>query len=212
VSLTPRSFDRLLEALDSDRERAGQCYVQIRRKLVKFFEWHGCACPDDLADRTIDRVCRKVEEGQTIRAAEPSAYFHGVARNILREHWVENRKEAAMLRGFAPVADETARGQAQPAASESFEADRRLRCLQTCLQMLFPESRDLILRYYEGPSEARIGNRKALSELLGIPLNALRIRSYRLRARLESCVEKCLKEKGGEMDTDFSHKKSREQN
>jgi DNA-directed RNA polymerase specialized sigma24 family protein len=210
VSLTPRSFDRLLEALDSDRERAGQSYVQIRRKLVKFFEWHGCVCPDDLADRTIDRVCRKVEEGEAIRAAEPSAYFHGVARNILREHWVENRKEAAMLRGFAPLA-EAASGQALPAASESFDADRRLRCLQRCLQTLFPESRDLILRYYEGPSEARIGNRKALSELLGIPLNALRIRSYRLRARLESCVEKCLKSKEEEMDTDFSHKKTREQ-
>jgi hypothetical protein len=70
VSLTPGIFDRLLEAPDSDRERAGQSYVQIRRKLVKFFEWHGSSCPDDLADRTIDRVCRKVEEGQTIRAAK----------------------------------------------------------------------------------------------------------------------------------------------
>ena len=82
-----------------------------------------------------------------------------------------------------------------------------------CLTQLLAdeESRDLILRYYEGPSEARIGNRKALSELLGIPLNALRIRSYRLRARLESCVEKCLKAKEEEMDTDFSHKRTREQ-
>jgi len=190
LSLTPAGFERLLALLDPDREGAGEAYVRIRKKLVKFFEWHACLCPEDLADRTIDRVGSKVEAGEPVRASQPLAYFHGVARNILREHWAEKRKDAAMRRGL--LAELPAGGDAWEWPDKS-DPDQRLRCLERCLKTLYPESRDLILRYYEGSSQARIANRKALAERLEIPQNALRIRSYRLRARLETCVENCLK-------------------
>jgi DNA-directed RNA polymerase specialized sigma24 family protein len=192
VSLTSSSFDRLLSSLSSDREHAGESYVRIRKKLVKFFEWHGCACPDELADRTIDRVCRKVEAGEIIRAAEPSAYFHGVARNILREHWLEKKREAAALRELAqPATLPEAREHEQ---AEAIGLDRGIGCLERCLGSLAPESRDLILRYYQVSSSERIQSRRALAQRLGIPLNALRIRSWRLRVRLEGCVRRCLSE------------------
>src|SRR5262249_26471959 len=152
--------------------------------------WHACLCPEDLADRTIDRVGSKVAAGEPIHASQPFAYFHGVARNILREHWTEKKKDAAIRRGMRV---ELPAGGAAPEWTDRADPDERLHCLERCLKALYPESRDLILRYYEGSSQVRIGNRKALAERLEIPLNALRIRSYRLRARLETCVENCLK-------------------
>ena len=47
--VTQGAFDLLLRQLDSDRERSGQRYELIRRKLMKFFEWRGCTTPDEYA-------------------------------------------------------------------------------------------------------------------------------------------------------------------
>ena len=41
--MTPEEFEALLAQLDPDRERAGERYETIRRKLVRLFEWRGCA-------------------------------------------------------------------------------------------------------------------------------------------------------------------------
>jgi len=46
----------------------------------------------------------------------------------------------------------------------------------------------LILRYYQGEQRAKIENRRALAERLGLTINALRIRASRIRSRLEACV------------------------
>ena len=85
MDVSQASFDRLLSLLDSDRERAGERYELIRQKLTKFFQWRGCSEPEEYADRTIDRVARKVGEGAEIRSSEAYAFFHGVAVNVLRE-------------------------------------------------------------------------------------------------------------------------------
>jgi hypothetical protein len=55
---------------------------------------------------------------------------------------------------------------------------------------------DLISRYHEteGMDKAR---RKALADSLRLPMNALRIRAYRVRVGLENCVESCLGRAGG---------------
>src|SRR5262249_38711382 len=87
------AFERLLAVLDSDREKAGERYELLRLRLTRFFEWRRAGAPADLVDRTIERVTRKLAEGEGIREEDPSAYFYGVARNILREHWAENRRE-----------------------------------------------------------------------------------------------------------------------
>jgi hypothetical protein len=40
--LTSEALDRLLEQLDSDRDRAAEKYEQIRQRLIKLFRWRGC--------------------------------------------------------------------------------------------------------------------------------------------------------------------------
>jgi DNA-directed RNA polymerase specialized sigma24 family protein len=182
------SLDRLLAALAPDRERAGQKYQQIRASLERFFRWRGVAAYEDLADDTIDRVMKRLAEGEQIRAGDPALYFYGVARNVLREHWVEAARLAAMT-GQLKVEPGHDPGQAE---TETLDAERRHTCLDRCLETLLPETRSLLLRYHRDDQDGNSQNRRALANELAIGLNALRIRVHRIRTRLEACVRGCL--------------------
>jgi len=69
--------------------------------------------------------------------------------------------------------------------------------LRECLRGLPKESRELIIEYYLEEGRAKIEDRKALAEKLGISLNALFSRAKRIRDRLEQCVTRRLKRKFG---------------
>jgi DNA-directed RNA polymerase specialized sigma24 family protein len=71
------------------------------------------------------------------------------------------------------------------------EEDERLRCLRGCMAELTDEQQTLLTEYYTGEGGSRIRNRKKLAKRLDIAMNALRIRAYRLRSRLEDCVRDC---------------------
>ena len=172
------AFDLVLAFLDSDRDMAGETYEKIREKLLRFFDWRGAECPEDLVDRTFDRVGKRLEGGEKIRESDPAAYFFGVARNILREHWSEQKRESSFLSRLAK--------QARPDEDPEFE--KRFRCLETCLEALSSTDRDLLLGYYVGRGVEKIENRRRIAAKLGVPPNALRIRMFRLRASLEECV------------------------
>jgi RNA polymerase sigma factor (sigma-70 family) len=199
VSPGPQAFDLVLASLDSDREKAGESYERIREKLLRFFEWRGADCPEDLVDRTFDRVGKKLQGGERIRESDPAAYFYGVARNILREHWTERRRESAALHRFA----------AQPRPVDDSDGERRFGCLESCLEALSPADRDLLVGYYVGRGIRKIGNRQKLCADLGVAPNALRIRMFRLRARLEECVERCLEPAAGRNGSTPVHTRER---
>ncbi len=187
-SLTQEALDKLLWRLDADRESAGQKYENIRRKLVKFFEYRGCGIPEDLADETINRVVRRIDDGEEIRASDPYLYFAGVARNVLREYWEKPEREWMTLEDLPPGKHP----RQEPVASAGGESDQPLECMNRCIEKLPPQNRELIIRYYSEEKRAKIENRKEIAERLGIPLNALRIRVRRLREKLEACVLACL--------------------
>jgi DNA-directed RNA polymerase specialized sigma24 family protein len=198
------AFERLLGALDPDRERAGKLYERLREKLATFFDWRGTSSPEDLADKTIDRTGRKIEAGEVIRSADVMRYAYGVAKNIFRENWNEKKREVVSLRRL-PQEPTAERRTGLRVAVEPGE--RRFACLKKCLGTLSPPSRELILRCYEGEGSAKIARRKVLAETLGMPVGVLRTRAFRLRARLESCVTKCLgKDRKGEMISGSGHK------
>ena len=187
--LTEQSFQRLLEFLDADRDRAGERYEKIREKLTRFFEWKGCIPGVDYADETIDRVARKIEAGLETQPEHAYLYFHGVALNVIRERW---RKAA---RDPLPLPPNLAVDPFEPGPGDD---ERRLVCLQDCLDRLPPVSRELLTIYHLGGSGLNqsgfhIGRRKSLAERLNIPAAALRLRVYRIRRQLE----RCLRESGG---------------
>ena len=60
-----------------------------------------------------------------------------------------------------------------------------------CLQALKPEQRELVVEYYRDTKRQKIDRRRELAARLGISMNALGIRAWRIRSALESCVETC---------------------
>lgn len=182
--LSREDFDLLLRALDPERERAGERYEAIRGRLLRFFLSRNAPHPEALADETFDRVCRRLAQGEVIRASDPGRYFLGVARNVAREAW--DRQGKRQEGGFPEEA------LLRPSPAEPGD-DEALECLERCLQTLEPASRTMLLRYYEVRSGTSLEHqRRELGERLGLGANALRIRMHRLRARLRGCTRRCL--------------------
>jgi DNA-directed RNA polymerase specialized sigma24 family protein len=180
-TLTQEAFDELLAALAPDRESAGEKYLEVRGNLIRFFEWRSCPFPEDHADETINRVAKRVSEGEQIR--NPAGYFLGAARMLLLEIHKERAKERQAL------------GELAFAESDSYEFEElepRVECLERCLGSLSAENRELIIQYYQGEKGAKIENRKRLTDRFKVPLNTLRMRALRLREKLQVCVENCL--------------------
>ncbi len=176
-TLTQESFDELLSWLNSDREQAGQEYEDIRRRLIKLFTCRGCFEPEDLADETINRVTRKLEEIRGSYVGEPARYFYGVANKVHLEY---------LRRKPLPASP--------PPISDSDDIEQEYDCLERCMQRLTPDNRMLVLQYYREEKKAKIDHRRRLAEQLGIAVNALRIRVYRIRALLQECVQSCVQE------------------
>jgi DNA-directed RNA polymerase specialized sigma24 family protein len=180
--LTEVAFDKLLERFSLNRDEAGIQYELARRKVVRFFEWRFVETAEECADETMNRVARRIDEGQNIDKL--MAYIFGVARVIFKEV-IKERKQAPIALDDAPAASFLR-------APEVFESDVRQICFDRCLEKLEAENRDLILDYYEGTGRAKIDNRQKLADKLQIPLNALRIRVHRTKKTLEDCIAECL--------------------
>lgn len=180
-TLTQDAFNRLLIALGGDRNSGGEKYLEIRTNLTRFFEWRGCPFPEDHADETFNRIAKKIDEGEEI--LNPAGYAMGVARLLLLEILKSRQREQSALNEI---------GAASEAYVAADDGEDRLECLRTCLQTLSSDNRELILQYYQGEKSEKIRNRKKLLDRLGVPVNTLRMRTLRLRERLQGCVEECL--------------------
>jgi DNA-directed RNA polymerase specialized sigma24 family protein len=196
--LTEDAFAGLLAQLDPNPERAAEKYEQIRNKLMKFFKWRGCLHFEDYADRTIDRVARKIIEGAELQATSPSAFFYGVAAILLKEHWRKTayREETLSepIEAWNPSDDsEKIREQAQTLQ----EQETRLTCLRNCLDNLPSDSVALIKQYYSEGEVLNKEQRKQIAVRLNLSATALRSRAFRVRGELERCVKNCLMQASG---------------
>ncbi len=139
-------FERLLSWLDPDRERAGQRYEKIRRRLITILAARGCAEAEALADETIDRVSRRVIDIQASYVGDPALYFLGVMNNVHHEY---------LKRPTAPhlvLPD-----------NESETKERVHLCLDNCLSRLAPHAREIIEQYYAADKRAKINFPKVIS-------------------------------------------------
>ena len=181
-TLTQETFDELLAWLNPDREQAGRKYEDIRGRLIRIFMHRGCLSAEDLADKTINKVARKVHDLKGYYVGDPALYFCGVARNVYAEY-SRVTKELPMLPEVLPVA---------PPEEEPDESKSQHNCLDTCLQSMAPKDRDLLLEYYREERGAKIEQHREMARKLGITVNALRIMIYRLRASFKKCMQRCL--------------------
>jgi DNA-directed RNA polymerase specialized sigma24 family protein len=182
------AFTRLLRWLDDGSDSQGERYLEMRRRLVAYFDRRNRPAPDVLADETFDRVSRTLEESGRIKVTPPARYCYVVARFVLLEDIRRSRRDVPFEETRAAVHQARA---VLPGTDET--AEQSLDCLGRCLATLKPEDRHLIVEYYRDAKRQRIERRRELARQLGITMNALGIRAWRLRASLERCVGACRK-------------------
>ena len=181
----PESFEEILAWLNPDREVAAAMYVQLRHDLAKIFTFRGCADPEGLTDEVFDRVAKKVEEVRPTYVGDPRLYFRAVANNLVKEDLKRARIQVSLQEPELP--EPTVSG------SEEDDAEDIEECLRSCLQKLSAENRKLIVDYYAKEKQAKIDHRSELAQQLGISVETLRVKVYRLRVSLQGCIERCLK-------------------
>lgn len=194
-TLNQEAFGRLLHWLDDGSESGGERYLEVRRRLVRYFDRRNCLRPDDLADETLNRVSRKLEEKGEIVGASPAHYCYIVARLVFLESTRSSELRAASL-------DDTERSGGVIAAlktpseatMDTAAKEKLFACLERCLSKIRMQDRELILEYYRGEQREKIEHRSQMAARLGLTMNALSIRACRIRTRLEACVKACSEE------------------
>ncbi|MEN3326032.1 MAG: hypothetical protein V7638_839 [Acidobacteriota bacterium] len=179
--LTKEAFDHFLTTLDGDRDTAGQKYEDIRRKLLKYFQWRGSDAPDIDADETLNRAARRIAEGAHVYNL--NGYIYGVARLVHAESLTRRKRRQEF--------DEQSLVEF-PSITVDDEAAQWQKCLERCLGYLNEEDREVITEYYRYDKAEKIICRRRLAARLGISPNALRVKMHRQRLNLEACVEECL--------------------
>ena len=181
MAITKELFDALLEWLDPDRDMAGQRYEAIRAGLVRMFVSKGMSDAGHSADETMDRVMKRLPEIRASYVGDPAKYFHGVARNLIRE----------AMRG-KEVATEV--------LPEHLMKERELsdtsECLSKCLKLLPRDKQEFILDYHLYHGHAKIEHHREMAGELAISEGALRTRAHHLRVSLEKCVLQCIDRHG----------------
>jgi DNA-directed RNA polymerase specialized sigma24 family protein len=188
---TENSFKSLLAWLDDGKDTDGRSYLEIRRRLVAYFDRKGCSGPDQLADETLSRVTRRLEEEGWIAGEAPARYCYITARFVFLEHIRNDRLHSSIEDAPAPnryTMDSSS------AVDEAELREKMINCLDTCAAKLDPPTRELIYTYYVGKAREKIENRRSIAERIGISMNALAIKACRIRAKLEACVSKCANE------------------
>lgn len=188
-SLTPDSWEGFLRWLDDGRDSGGQSYMEMRRRMVAYFDRKNCRNPDDLADETLDRVARRLEEEKTIETETPAKYCYTVARFVFMESLRSKESKSD------PIDEMSRNDEFKTAAAgendEREEKEKMLDCLDKCGSELETRNRELIFQYYIGEERTKIENRRSIAAGLGISVNALSIRAFRIRDKLEDCVRFC---------------------
>jgi RNA polymerase sigma factor (sigma-70 family) len=190
-TLTTDSFRRLLDWLDCGTDSDGYSYVEMRRRLRDYFVRKNCRTADDLADETLTRVARRLEEEGITLAETPARYCYIVARFVFLEHLREDKSHRMVAHPAGDIALQAPALSTADAAEAVGIREKLFGCLEQCLQELDPLNRRIITRYYIGSERVKIDSRRELAESLGLSANALTIRASRIRKRLEACVRRC---------------------
>ena len=190
---TQHEFSRLLAWLDDGVDSQGETYLEMRRRLVSYFDRRNRRFADDLADETLNRIGRTLQKCGVIEITPPARYCYIVARFVLLEDIRRERQHIPVDEGRMPALHAAAPAGASDEGSA--KRQQRLDCLDRCLVRLKPDHRELVVEYYRDAKRQRIDRRRELAARLGITMNALGIRLCRIRSGLETCVGACCGER-----------------
>jgi len=189
--LDSENLQKLLEALDSGPEHAGEKYVSLHKKLKGFFQKRGHAKSEELADETLNRVAKKLNDGVFIVRIE--AYAMGVAGKIHLEECKRKSKEPEVGSLDSDKRDiENWRKRQNDLLTED-SLKRRLECLGVCEETLRRDVRRLFTRKNW---EMFVGSYNPDKKLRPVFRTTSKTnRWYHTKSRMKdvllSCMEKC---------------------
>ena len=176
MTIDKELFEALLEWLAPDREKGADRYEVIRTGLIRIFVSNGLSDAEHYADVAIDRVIKRLTEIRAAYVGDPAKYFHGVARNVIRE--ARRQKEIAT--------------DVMPAPSPKADRSETSECLAKCLGLLSPDKQALILDYHLFKGHEKVEHHRQMAGELSISEGALRTRAHHLRVTLVKCVLECI--------------------
>ena len=192
-----------------DQQNSGneiEKYEAMRLKLLTYFRFHHVLDPDAAADEAIDRVVEMLGRSHEIHSLP--AYLFTVARHLVGElkrtqkYELEKLSELSRVESFISQSDYFSDHERQIMALK----EARLECLEICLQKLAPGERELIRQYYASGDGF---SKENLARKLGIEMNTLRIRAFRIRMKLLPCVRECgkrlLRRRSGTLSSLMEH-------
>ena len=170
-SIDQTIFDELFKLLEPEADSIELGFSQCRRKLFKFFVWRHCDDPESLADETIVRLLKNVNNGQKISSQSPYSYVYGIATNVFHEY-LRVRKKNVVLTDLSYLSEQVF----------TPEDD----CGPLCLKKLEPEKLELLVHYYLDKED-----RDKIAEEQLSSINALRLKIHRIKQELKRCWEEC---------------------
>lgn len=184
--ISENAFGALLKWLDTEKKSDGECYLEIHERLVNYFDRKNCQNPDELADETLNRVARRLEEEGKLESQTPAKYCYITAKFVFLENLRNKDKHNVSI-------DETVENKLfSKTFDDKTEKEKRLNCLEICAETLDFVNREIIFGYYYGEERIKIENRRKLASKFELSINALSIRACRIREKLHICVVKCL--------------------
>lgn len=179
--MTP-DFEELLLWLDPDpdgtgipnSDRGAEKYEKIRQRVIRIYRTRGYHRAEEVADEALDRFERKAKKLRLYYKGDPAVYVYAIAKRVYKEFLREDSKT------ITPPPSPT---------DDVEEVELRHAWLEHCLKLLKPESRKLILRFYQGEKREKIDNRKRLAAELGINAKALSLRALHVRQKLSECMK-----------------------
>lgn len=180
------NFDKLLEWLSGNRDEAGLRFEQIRDGLIRYFRLKGCHEPELLADESMNRVIRRIDELDLKTGANPTSIFYGFANKVFLE-FLRTEKNRSIQ-----IDDTFERSFARSGHSRS---DVAIDCLRECLNGLNVLDGRLIVEYYSEEKQAKFELRRQIAVQNEIAMGTLHTKIHRIKGTLRPCVERCLSKK-----------------
>jgi hypothetical protein len=172
--LTQATLLCLLHALDTQESLAVERYQRLHERLTFFFMRHRCFHPEELADTVINRLARKLADGETISNIE--AYALGVARMVEREDRTKSIREQM---SYAEL-----QRNGLNAEATTIDKEIALDKMEKQFAALPESSQRMLSQYHHGRGLARIRQRQKIADDLGISITTLRKRVFDLQNRL----------------------------
>jgi DNA-directed RNA polymerase specialized sigma24 family protein len=166
------AYRTLLARLDPDPQRAAEEFHKLRKIAIRIA--HGrCSDPENVAGEAIDRMVRRMAEGEEINNLR--GYLYTVTLNVLQETWREERR-------FTPELPEWL----EEVGWQIEDRMTRLITVRDCLKKISRKDRILIEQYYES------SDRKEMAREMECTENALRLRAFHIREKLERCARRTI--------------------